>query len=179
MFELKATTVVGIIHNGKAALGADGQATLGNTIMKATAQKVRRLYNGKVLAGFAGSTSDALTLFEKFEEKLNQYHGNLTRAAVELSKEWRQDRYLRKLEAMLVVMNNERALLLSGQGDVIEPDDNILCIGSGGSFALAASRALMKHASQLSAKEMVTEALHTAADICIYTNHNVTVIELE
>jgi ATP-dependent HslUV protease subunit HslV len=178
-FELKATTVLGIIHNGVCAIGGDGQATLGNTVMKAHAQKVRKLHSGKVLAGFAGSTADALTLFERFEEKLTLYNGNLTRAAVELSKEWRKDRYLRRLEALLAVMNNERALLLSGQGDVIEPDDNILAIGSGSSFALAAARALKKHSPQLSAAQIVTESLHIAADICIYTNHNLTLLELD
>lgn len=177
--EIRGTTVVGILHNGKMAIGGDGQATMGNTVMKATVQKVRRLNDGKILAGFAGSTADAFTLFERFEEKLNQYNGNLQRAAVELAKDWRKDRYLRKLEALLAVMSHDKALLLSGQGDVIEPDDGIISIGSGGSFALAAARALKKHATHLSAREMVEEALHTAADICIYTNHNLTILELE
>lgn len=177
--EIRGTTVVGILHNGKIAIGGDGQATMGNTVMKATVQKVRKLNNGKILAGFAGSTADAFTLFERFEEKLNQYNGNLQRAAVELAKDWRKDRYLRKLEALLAVMSEDKALLLSGQGDVIEPDDGIISIGSGGSFALAAARALKKHATNLSAREMVEEALHTAADICIYTNHNLTILELD
>jgi ATP-dependent HslUV protease subunit HslV len=176
---IHATTVVGIIHNGKAAIGSDGQATLDKMVMKATVQKVRKLYNGKILAGFAGSTADAFTLFEKFEEKVNQYNGNLQRASVELAKEWRQDRYLRRLEALLVVMDNEKGLLISGQGDVIETDDNILTIGSGGFYALAAARALKKHAPQLSAKEMIQEALHAAADIDIYTNHNITILEID
>ncbi|MCH8495879.1 MAG: ATP-dependent protease subunit HslV [Balneolales bacterium] len=178
-FNLHATTVVGIIHNGKAAIGSDGQSTLDKMVMKATVQKVRKLYNGEILAGFAGSTSDAFTLFEKFEEKVNQYNGNLKRAAVELAKEWRQDRYLRKLEALLVVMYDEKGLLISGQGDVIETDDQILTIGSGGFYALAAARSLKKHAPHLTAKEIIEEALHTAADIDIYTNHNITILEID
>lgn len=176
---LKATTVLGIIHNGEAALGGDGQATLDKTVMKATVTKVRRLYEGKIAAGFAGSTADAFTLFEKYEEKLKQYNGNLQRAAVELAKEWRSDKFLRKLEALLVVMNKDQALLISGQGDVIEPDDSILAIGSGGSFALAAARALKENAPELSAREIVEKALHIAADICIYTNHNLSILEIE
>jgi len=176
---LKATTVVGIIHNGKAAIGGDGQATMENTVMKSTVTKVRRLYEGKIAAGFAGSTADAFTLFEKYEEKLKEYNGNLQRAAVELAKEWRSDKFLRKLEALLVVMDKETALLISGQGDVIEPDDQILAIGSGGSFALAAARALIENTSDLSAKEIVEKSLHIAADICIYTNHNLSILEIE
>lgn len=176
---IHATTVVGIIHNGKAAIGSDGQATLDKMVMKATVQKVRKLYNGKILAGFAGSTADAFTLFEKFEEKVNQYNGNLQRAAVELAKEWRQDRYLRRLEALLVVMDDHKGLLISGQGDVIETDDQILTIGSGGFYALAAARALKKHAPQLTAKEIIKEALSAAADIDIYTNHNITILEID
>ncbi len=178
-FNLEATTVLGIIHDGKAALGGDGQATMQNTVMKSTVKKVRKLYNGSILAGFAGSTADAFTLFERFEEKLNQYNGNLQRSAVELAKDWRKDRYLRKLEALLIVMDNEKALLISGQGDVIEPDDNIIAIGSGGSFALSAARALKKHALQLSPKEIIEESLNIAADICIYTNHNLTILEID
>ncbi|KPQ00523.1 MAG: ATP-dependent protease peptidase subunit HslV [Bacteroidetes bacterium HLUCCA01] len=178
-FNLHATTVVGIIHNGKAAIGSDGQATLDKMVMKSTVQKVRTLYNGKILAGFAGSTADAFTLFEKFEEKVNQYGGNLQRAAVEMAKEWRQDRYLRRLEALLVVMNNEKGLLISGQGDVIETDDQILTIGSGGFYALAAARALKKHAPHLSSKEIIQESLTAAADIDIYTNHNITILEID
>ncbi|MEX0778351.1 MAG: ATP-dependent protease subunit HslV [Balneolales bacterium] len=178
-FNLDATTVLGVIHNGKAALGADGQATMDKTIVKSTVQKVRKLYDGKVLAGFAGSTADAFTLFERFEEKLNQFNGNIQRAAVELAKDWRSDRYLRKLEALLIVMNNETGLLISGQGDVMDMDDNILAIGSGGSYALAAARSLKKHAVHLSPKELVEESLSTAADICIYTNRNLTILEIE
>lgn len=178
-FTLHATTVVGIIHNGKAAIGSDGQATLDKMVMKSTVQKVRKLYNGKILAGFAGSTADAFTLFEKFEEKVNQYNGNLQRAAVEMAKEWRQDRYLRRLEALLVVMNDEKGLLISGQGDVIETDDQILTIGSGGFYALAAARALKKHAPHLSSREIIQESLTAAADIDIYTNHNITILEID
>ncbi|XWN37848.1 MAG: ATP-dependent protease subunit HslV [Balneola sp.] len=178
-FKLHATTVVGVIHNGKAALGSDGQATMDKTVMKSTVKKVRKLYEGKVLAGFAGSTADAFTLFEKYEEKLNEYNGNMQRAAVELAKEWRKDKFLQKLEALLIVMNNENALVISGQGDVIEPDDNIATIGSGGSYALSAARAMSKHAKNLTAKQIVEESLNIAADIDIYTNHNLSVIEIE
>lgn len=177
--KLHATTVIGILHDGKVAIAGDGQATLDKTVLKSSVQKVRKIAGGKVIAGFAGSTADAFTLFEKFEEKLNQYNGNLQRAAVELAKEWRTDRYLRRLEALLVVMDKEKGLLISGQGDVIEPDDQIIAIGSGGSYALAAARALKKHAPQLTAREIVIESLNTAADICIYTNHNLTVLEIE
>lgn len=176
---LRATTVLGIIHDGKVALGGDGQATLDKTVMKATVNKVRKLQNGSVLAGFAGSTADAFTLFEKFEEKLNEYDGNLPRGAVEMAKEWRKDKFLQKLEALLVVMDKETCLLISGQGDVIEPDDQILAIGSGGSFALSAARALKAEAPHLSAREIVDKALNIAADICIYTNHNLTILEIE
>jgi ATP-dependent HslUV protease subunit HslV len=176
---LHATTVLGIIHNGNVAIGADGQATLDKTVMKATVKKVRKLQNGTILAGFAGSTADAFTLFEKFEEKLNSYNGNLQRAAVEMAKEWRKDKFLQKLEALLVVMDKDTPLLISGQGDVIEPDDQILAIGSGGSYALAAARALQLNAPDLSAREIVEKSLHIAADICIYTNHNLTILEIE
>ena len=175
----RATTVVGVIHNGKAALGGDGQATLDKTVMKSTVNKVRKLQNGKILAGFAGSTADAFTLFEKFEEKLNSYNGNLQRAAVELAKEWRKDKFLQKLEALLIVMDKNTSLLISGQGDVIEPDDQILAIGSGGSYALAAARAIKNNAPDFSAKEIVEKSLNIAADICIYTNHNLTILEIE
>lgn len=177
--DLHATTVVGVIHNGRVAIGGDGQATLDKTVMKATVKKVRKLQNGKILAGFAGSTADAFTLFEKFEEKLNSYNGHLQRAAVELAKEWRKDKFLQKLEALLVVMDEEQSLLISGQGDVIEPDDQILAIGSGGSYALAAARALKENAPELTAKEIVEKSLHIAADICIYTNNNLTILEIE
>lgn len=176
---LHSTTVIGVRRHDRVAIGSDGQATLGSTVMKHRAQKVRRLYDGKVLSGFAGSTADAFTLFERFEEKLQQYGGNLTRASVELAKDWRTDRYLRRLEALLVVATVDKLLLLSGSGDIIEPDDDIAAIGSGGSFALAAARAMIQHAPQLTAKEIVTDALAVAADICIYTNHSRTVLEIE
>lgn len=177
--ELHATTVVGVIHNGKAAIGSDGQATMDKTVMKSTVKKVRKLYNGKILAGFAGSTADAFTLFEKYEEKLNEYNGNMERAAVELAKEWRKDKFLQKLQALLIVMNNEKSLVISGQGDVIEPDDEIATIGSGGSYALSAARAMVKHAPELSSKQIVEDALNIAADIDIYTNHNITILEID
>ena len=177
--DLHATTVVGVIHNGKVAIGGDGQATLDKTVMKATVKKVRKLQDGKILAGFAGSTADAFTLFEKFEEKLNSYNGHLQRAAVEMAKEWRKDKFLQKLEALLIVMDKEQSLLISGQGDVIEPDDHILAIGSGGSYALAAARALKENAPELSAKEIVKKSLSIAADICIYTNHNLSILEID
>ena len=177
--QLKATTILGVIHNGKAAIGGDGQATMDKTVMKSTVTKVRRLQDGKIVAGFAGSTADAFTLFEKYEEKLQQYNGNLQRAAVEMAKEWRKDKFLRKLEALLIVMNKDQALLISGQGDVIEPDDQIIAIGSGGSFALSAARALKENATGLSAKEIIEKSLHIAADICIYTNHNLSILEIE
>lgn len=149
------------------------------TVMKATVRKVRRLYNNSILAGFAGSTADSFTLFERFEEKIKQYDGNIQRSAVEMAKDWRKDKFLRKLEALLAVMDNETALLISGQGDVIEPDDNLLAIGSGGSYALAAARALKEDAPELTARQMVEKSLHIAADICIYTNHNLSVMEIE
>lgn len=176
---LHATTVLGVMHNGSVAIGGDGQATLDKTVMKSTVKKVRKLQDGAILAGFAGSTADAFTLFERFDEKLKSYSGQLQRAAVELAKEWRKDKYLQKLEALLVVMDKETCLIISGQGDVIEPDDQILAIGSGGSFALAAARALKAEAPNLSAREIVEKSLNIAADICIYTNHNLTILELE
>ena len=175
---IRATTVLGVRHNGGVALGSDGQATLKDTVLKHRVQKVRRLHGGRVLAGFAGATADAFTLFERFEAKLEQYGGNLTRAAVELAKDWRTDRYLRRLEALLAVAAADRLLLISGTGDVIEPDDAIVAIGSGGAYALAAARALVKHSPHLSAREIVEEGLHIAADICIYTNHHLTVLDL-
>jgi ATP-dependent HslUV protease subunit HslV len=178
-FNLHATTVVGIIHNGEAAIGSDGQATMQTTVMKSTVKKVRKLSGGKILAGFAGSTADAFTLFERYEGKLDEYNGNMQRAAVELAKDWRKDKFLQKLEALLVVMDKEHALVVSGQGDVIEPDDNIVTIGSGGSYALGAARAMVKHSPNMKAKEIVEEALRIAADIDIYTNHNRTLLEIE
>ena len=176
---LHSTTVLGVMRGGKVALGSDGQATMGDTVMKHQAQKVRPLYNGQILAGFAGATADAFTLFERFEEKLQQYGGNVTRGAVELAKDWRTDRYLRRLEALLAVASPQRLLLISGTGDVIEPDDPILAIGSGGAYALAATRALLKYGGDLSARQVVEEGLSIAADICIYTNHHTTVLELD
>lgn len=176
---LHATTVLGVMHNGTVAIGGDGQATLDKTVMKSTVRKVRKLQDGSILAGFAGSTADAFTLFERFDEKLKSYSGQLQRAAVELAKEWRKDKYLQKLEALLVVMDKDTCLIISGQGDVIEPDDQILAIGSGGSFALAAARAFKAEAPNLSAREIVEKSLNIAADICIYTNHNLTILELE
>lgn len=173
MEKIHATTVLGIIHNGKVALGADGQATMGNTIAKSNVRKVRKLFGGKILAGFAGSTADAFTLIERFEEKLNSYGGNMKRAAIELAKDWRMDRYLRKLEAMLIVANETELLVISGTGDVLEPDNQIAAIGSGSMYAQSAAIALKRHAPQLSAHEMVQEGLNIAADICIYTNHNI------
>lgn len=176
--KIKSTTVIGLIKNGKAVIGSDGQVTMGNTVMKHTTKKVRKIFNDKVLVGFAGATSDAFTLFEKFESKLEEYKGNLSRAAVELAKEWRTDKYLRRLEALLVVVDNEKALIISGTGDVIEPDDGIAAIGSGGPYALVAARMLLKY-SKLGAKEIVEESLNQAAEICIYTNHNISIEELK
>jgi len=176
--EIKSTTILGLIHKGSAAIGGDGQVTLGNTIMKSNSNKIRKLYNGKILCGFAGSAADAFTLLNRFEEKLEQYHGNVSRSVVELAKDWRTDKYLRKLEAMLAVVSKENTFIVSGTGDVIEPDDNIVAIGSGGMYALAAAKMLIKY-SNLSAKEIAKEALNTAADICIYTNHNIKIEALE
>ncbi|MFC3882582.1 ATP-dependent protease subunit HslV [Bacillus songklensis] len=180
MSTFHATTIFAIHHNGKCAMSGDGQVTFGNAVvMKHTAKKVRRLFQGKVLAGFAGSVADAFTLSEMFEAKLEQYNGNLQRAAVELAKEWRSDRVLRKLEAMLIVMNEEHLLLISGTGEVIEPDDGILAIGSGGNYALSAGRALKQYAGDhLSAKEIAKAALEIAGQICVYTNEHIIVEEL-
>ena len=176
-----ATTIFAIHHNGQGAMAGDGQVTFGNSVvMKQRAKKVRRLYHGRVVAGFAGSVADAITLFEKFEGKLEEYHGNLQRAAVELAKEWRLDKVLHRLEAMMIVMNKDHLLLISGNGEIIEPDDGILAIGSGGNYALAAGRALKTYAGeQKSAKEIAEAALTIAADICVFTNHNLVVEELE
>lgn len=173
-YTFHATTVIGVLKDGKAALGSDGQVTLGNTVMKHSAKKVRKLYNGEILAGFAGSTADAFTLIQRFEDKLESNRGNLQRASIELAKDWRMDRYLRRLEAMLAVMNSKEILLISGTGDVIEPDDNIIAIGSGGPYALAAARALALH-TDLESKIIVEESLKIAGGICIYTNSNITV----
>lgn len=178
--EIHATTIFAIQHNGGSAMSGDGQVTLGNTVvMKHKAQKVRTLYKDQVIAGFAGSVADAFTLFEKFEGKLEEYNGNLMRASVELAKEWRSDRVLRKLEAMLIVMNKENMLLVSGTGEVIEPDDGILAIGSGGNYALSAGRALAKYSPNLTAKEISEAALTIASEICVYTNNHITTKVLE
>lgn len=176
--DFMATTILGVRKDGKNSIGGDGQVTLGNTIFKRNTNKIRKLYNGKIIAGFAGSAADAFTLFERFEEKLERYSGNLPKAAVELAKDWRMDRYLRRLEAMLAVMDNEHILIISGNGDVIEPDDGIVAIGSGGSYALAAARSMVIHTT-LSSHEIVEQALKIAADICIYTNENITILDLE
>ena len=172
-----ATTICGIRHKAKVALAGDGQVTLGDTVMKHSARKIRRLYNDKIIAGFAGAAADAFTLFERFEEKLERYSGNLPKSAVELAKDWRSDRYLRRLEALLIVMDNKNTFIISGTGDIIEPDDGIAAIGSGGPYALAAARAMVKY-SKLSAGEIAKEALLVASDICIYTNNNIAVEEL-
>ena len=175
---IRATTILAVRRDGKIALGGDGQVTVGDTVMKANAQKVRILRGGRVLGGFAGAAADALTLFEKFEEKLERYPGNLSKAAVELAKDWRSDRYLRRLEALLAVADRENLYMISGTGDVIAPDDDIVAIGSGGSYALAAARALKEH-STLNAAEIVRRGLEIAGEICIYTNTNITVLELD
>ena len=174
-----ATTIVAVRQKGKTAIAGDGQVTFGQSaIMKSTARKVRRLYHGKVVAGFAGSVADAFTLFEKFEAKLEEFNGNLMRASVELAKEWRTDRVLRKLEALLLVADKETLLMISGGGEVIEPDGDVAAIGSGGFYALAAARALVKH-TEMEAAEIAKEALTLAADICVFTNHNIKVEELD
>jgi ATP-dependent HslUV protease subunit HslV len=174
---VRSTTVLLVRKDAHVALAGDGQVTLGETVMKASAKKVRRLYNDRILAGFAGATGDAFALLTRFESKLEQYHGNLERAAIELSKEWRTDKMLRHLEALLVVADNKSSFLLSGNGDVIAPDEGVLAIGSGGSYALAAARALLKH-TDLSARDIAVEALSIAGEICIYSNQNIVVEEL-
>jgi ATP-dependent HslUV protease, peptidase subunit HslV len=176
MIEMHGTTIIGVKKNGKIAVGGDGQVTLGHTVMKASATKIRRLFEGQVIAGFAGATADAFTLFEKFEEKLKNYKGNLKRAAVELAKDWRSDKFLRRLEAMIIVADKDNLLVISGNGDVLEPDNNVIAIGSGGNYALAAARAL--NDSKLTAKEVVEKSLNIAADICIYTNKNISIEEV-
>ena len=178
--QLKGTTILGIKKGNEVAVAGDGQVTLGQAIvMKHTARKVRRLYDDKVIAGFAGSTADAFTLFERFEAKLEEYRGNLTRAAVEMAKDWRKDKYLQKLEAMLIVADKESLLILSGTGDVIEPDDGIAAIGSGGAYALAAARGILRTNPEASAKEVVAQALEIASEICVYTNNNITIETIE
>lgn len=177
MKQFEGTTIVSVRRGDKVVLGGDGQVTLGNTIMKANANKVRRLYHERVLAGFAGGTADAFTLFERFEGKLEKHSGHLTRAAVELAKDWRTDRMLRRLEALLAVADKTTSLIISGNGDVIEPEDSLIAIGSGGPFAQAAARAMLDH-SELDAHQIVENALGIAASICIYTNTNTTIEEL-
>lgn len=174
---IRATTVICVRRGEQVAMAGDGQVTIGTTVMKHGAAKVRRLFHDKILAGFAGSAADAFALFGRFEAKLEEYRGNMERAVVELAKDWRMDKYLRQLQAFLIVANNERAYLISGTGDLIQPDDGILAIGSGGSYALAAARALATH-TQLSAREIAEESLRIAASICIYTNDNITVESL-
>lgn len=175
MQSVHATTILAVNHNGQVAIGGDGQATLGNTIAKSNVRKIRKLQEGRILVGFAGSTADAFTLLDRFDEKLNAYGGNMKRAAIELAKDWRMDRYLRRLEAMLITVSKDELLMLSGTGDVIEPDHQVAAIGSGAMYAQSAALALKKHAPHLSAEEIVRESLTIAADICIYTNHNLVI----
>lgn len=175
--KLRSTTILCVRHKNKVAMGGDGQVTFGDTVLKSSARKIRRIFNDSIVVGFAGASADALTLFEKFESKLEQFHGNLSRAAVELAKDWRTDRYLRRLEAQLVVADKKTSFMISGTGDVVEPDDDIVALGSGGPYALAAARALVNH-SGLDAKNIVKEALKIAGSICIYTNTNIMIEEL-
>jgi ATP-dependent HslUV protease subunit HslV len=176
--QIRGTTILSVRRGGKVVIGGDGQVSMGNTVMKGNARKVRRLYKGQVLAGFAGATADAFTLFERFEGKLEKHSGHLTRAAVELAKDWRTDRMLRRLEALLVVADREASLILTGTGDVVEPEDSLMAIGSGGSYAQAAARAMLD-TTELPAREIVERGLGIAADICVYTNHNLVIEELD
>ena len=178
MESFRGTTILSVRRGDRVIIGGDGQVSLGNTVMKGNARKVRRLYKDKVIAGFAGGTADAFTLFERFEGKLEKHHGNLTRSAVELAKDWRTDRSLRRLEALLTVADRKTSLIISGTGDVIEPEQSLMAIGSGGAFAQAAARALLEN-TELGARDIVERALRIAADICVYTNHNLTLEELE
>lgn len=178
MEQYRGTTILSVRRNGKVVIGGDGQVSLGNTIMKGNARKVRRLYRDQVIAGFAGGTADAFTLFERFEAKLESYSGNIVRAAVELAKDWRTDRALRRLEALLAVANHEASLIVTGNGDVIQPENDLMAIGSGGAFAQSAATALLLN-TELNAKEIVEKSLTIAGDICVYTNHNFTIEELE
>lgn len=179
MEQYRGTTILSVRRHGKVVIGGDGQVSMGNTIMKGNARKVRRLFNGKVIAGFAGGTADAFTLFERFESKLEKHQGHLVRAAVELAKDWRTDKMLRRLEALLLVADAKASLIITGNGDVVEPEENdLMAIGSGGNFALAAAKALVEN-SKLTAREIVEKGLGIAADICVYTNRNFTVEELE
>jgi ATP-dependent HslUV protease, peptidase subunit HslV len=174
---LHATTVLAVRHGGQTVMASDGQVTFGDTVMKQSARKIRKLYNEKILAGFAGSAADSFALFSRFEAKLEQYRGNVERSAVELAKDWRTDRFLRRLEAMLIVMDSKSTFLLSGNGDLIEPDDGIIAIGSGGAYALAAAKALARH-TQLDARTIAQQAMDIAGNICIYTNNVITIEEL-
>jgi ATP-dependent HslUV protease subunit HslV len=176
--QYRGTTIVSVRRNGRVVIGGDGQVSMGNTVMKGNARKVRRLHNDQVIAGFAGGTADAFTLFERFEEKLQAFNGQLTRAAVELAKEWRSDRALRKLEALLAVANHEASLIITGNGDVIQPEDDLIAIGSGGPYAQSAARALLDN-TELDAEAIVKKSLNIAGDICVYTNHNHTIESLE
>lgn len=178
MEQYRGTTIVSVRRNGRVVIGGDGQVSMGNTVMKGNACKVRRLHNDQVIAGFAGGTADAFTLFERFEAKLQAFNGQLTRAAVELAKEWRSDRALRKLEALLAVANSEASLIITGNGDVIQPEDDLIAIGSGGPFAQSAAKALLEN-TELEAEEIVRKSLTIAGDICVYTNHNHTIEALE
>jgi|SRR5690606_21550003 ATP-dependent HslUV protease subunit HslV len=178
MTKIRSTTVIAVKHNGQVSIGADGQATMNNYVAKGNVKKIRKLHDGKVVTGFAGSTADAFTLLDRFDEKLNAYGGNLKRAAIELAKDWRMDRYLRRLEAMMIAVNKDEVLIISGTGDVLEPENEVAAIGSGAMYAQAAALALKKHAPQLSAEEIVRESLTIAADICIYTNHNLIIEKL-
>ncbi|MDZ4715156.1 MAG: ATP-dependent protease subunit HslV [Cytophagales bacterium] len=178
MNSIHATTILAVLHNGQVAIGGDGQATIGNTIAKSNVKKIRRLQEGKILVGFAGSTADAFTLLDRFDEKLSAYSGNMKRAAIELAKDWRMDRVLRRLEAMLISASKDELLIISGTGDVLEPDHQVAAIGSGAMYAQSAALALKKHASHLSAEEIVRESMTIAADICIYTNHNLVIEKL-
>ncbi len=178
MEQFRGTTILSVRRNGKVVIGGDGQVTMGNTVMKGNARKVRRVHNNKVLAGFAGGTADAFTLFERFESKLDKHQGNLVRAAVEMAKDWRTDRVLRRLEALLAVADSQASLIITGNGDVIEPENGLIAIGSGGPFAQAAALALL-NSTELDARDIVEKSLSIAADICIYTNHNRTIEELE
>lgn len=175
MTKIRSTTVLAINHNGEVAIGADGQATMGNYVAKSNVKKIRKLQDGKIVTGFAGSTADAFTLLERFDEKLNSYGGNMKRAAIELAKDWRMDRYLRKLEAMLITADKDEVLIVSGTGDVLEPDHDIAAIGSGAMYAQSAALALKRHAAHMSAEEIVKESLTIAGNICIYTNTNLTI----
>lgn len=178
METIHSTTILGVLHDGKIALGGDGQATMGNTVAKSNVRKIRRLHHGNVLAGFAGSTADSFTLIERFEEKLAAYSGNMRRAAIELARDWRTDRYLSRLEAMLIVAGGTELLIISGTGDVLEPDNQVAAIGSGAMYAQSAALALKRFAPQMTATDMVRESLGIAADICIYTNKNLVIEEL-